>query len=78
MLRSLGAPCLHVLAGTNSDSGRPAPTASFEGIDAFALEKDALFEAITECRVYKTAEELEIMRYANKISAAAHVEMMRA
>lgn len=42
---------LHVLVGTNTDSGRPALEATFEGIAAFEVEKDTLFDVLTECRV---------------------------
>lgn len=42
---------LHVLVGTNTDSGRPVLEATFEGISEFVVEKDTLFDVLTECRV---------------------------
>ena len=42
---------LHVLAGTNTDSGRSVKEATFQGIAAFEVEKDILFDILTECRV---------------------------
>lgn len=44
---------LHLLAGTNTDSGRPTKEASFEGIADFELERESLFDVLTECRVVR-------------------------
>lgn len=50
-LAARGAPCLHVLSGTNTDSGSEvAPPPAFEGGDKFYFEKEGLFPAITEVR----------------------------
>jgi len=42
---------LHVLSGTNTDSGRATVPAAFEGVADFKVEKDTLFDVLTECRV---------------------------
>ena len=42
---------LHVLSGTNTDSGRATKEAEFEGIAEFEVERDTLFDVLTECRV---------------------------
>lgn len=42
---------LHVLSGTNTDSGRATVPAAFEGVADFQVEKDTLFDVLTECRV---------------------------
>ena len=42
---------LHVLSGTNTDSGRATVPAAFEGIADFKVEKETLFDVLTECRV---------------------------
>ena len=36
-----------------------------------------LFSTIAECRVLKTPMELEVLRYASKISSLAHMHVMR-
>lgn len=57
LLAARGAPCLHVLAGVNTDSGAEvAPHLSFEGSDGFEFEKAALFPAITEVRHASSAD----------------------
>ncbi|KAK9839544.1 hypothetical protein WJX81_008524 [Elliptochloris bilobata] len=77
VLKQLEAPALHLLCGINSDSGRPALEASFEGIDSFSVEREALFPIMADCRAVKTPEEIEVMRYANQVASSAHVEVMR-
>ncbi|EFJ47271.1 hypothetical protein VOLCADRAFT_61655, partial [Volvox carteri f. nagariensis] len=76
VLRGLAPPCLHVLHGVNTDSGLqvPHPAAPNTGIP---LDMDTLFDIITEHRVIKIPEEIEIIRYANRIGSAGHVAMMR-
>eukprot|EP00049_Salpingoeca_infusionum_P008617 m.142578 g.142578 ORF g.142578 m.142578 type:complete len:507 (-) comp14063_c0_seq1:1811-3331(-) len=71
------AATVHVLYGKNSDSGNFAQPASFEGLDSFTVNKDALFPVIAELRVVKTAAELEVLRYVAQISSEAHVAVMR-
>lgn len=68
------------LHGTNSDSGNATEglgaslNAALGGkVDA----SDALFNVLTELRTVKTPREQEVMRYANKISSMAHVEVIR-
>ena len=36
-----------------------------------------MFSTIAECRVIKTPMELEVLRYASKISSLAHMHVMR-
>ena len=36
-----------------------------------------LYWEITDCRVIKTPAEIEVLRYTNKISSEAHMEVMR-
>ena len=49
----------------------------FEGIEKFKINKDILHSEISECRVFKTDLELEVLRYACRISAEAHKEVMK-
>ncbi|GAX86082.1 hypothetical protein CEUSTIGMA_g13495.t1 [Chlamydomonas eustigma] len=71
---------IHVLSGTNTDSGMEvvSPKLPVEAAKAATLEmeKDTLFNAITESRVRKTPEEIAIIRYANQVGSKAHVELM--
>ena len=47
---------LHVLSGTNTDSGRATKEATFEGIAEFELERESLFDVLTECRVVRSQD----------------------
>jgi len=77
VLRAAEPPCLHTLAGTNTDSGRATAPAQFEGMDAFEVETACLHFVLTECRVHKTGMEIQALRYANEIASEGHVAMMR-
>lgn len=65
-----------VLNGLNTDSGKESKAAHFEGMERFHVDKTTLHPIISECRVQKTDMELEVMRYANKISSEAHKFVM--
>lgn len=77
ILVNLHADNLLLLHGVNSDSGKVTKEAFFEGINQFKVDKSILYPLITECRVFKTPFELEVLRYANKISCEAHIDVMK-
>jgi Xaa-Pro dipeptidase len=60
------------LKGLNTDSGNEAVPAKFNGIEQFKTDEALLFPVIVELRVIKTPEELEVLRYTNKVSSNAH------
>lgn len=69
---------VYVQRGRNSDSGREVPPADFPSLrEAFAVDEETLHDLIYECRVHKNKEEVKLLRYVNRISADAHIEMMR-
>eukprot|EP00051_Salpingoeca_urceolata_P026513 m.477614 g.477614 ORF g.477614 m.477614 type:complete len:503 (-) comp20885_c0_seq1:124-1632(-) len=72
-----GAPVLLVMHGLNTDSGLYSEPTEFDGIDAFETNNSILHRELTECRLIKTPAEIELMRYTNKISSDAHIEVMR-
>jgi Xaa-Pro dipeptidase len=76
-LQSMGAKQLLLLKGYNTDGGKYSVPADFEGIDKFTCNKDILHSVISECRVFKTEEEIAALRKACKISSDAHVQMMK-
>ncbi|KAK2173550.1 hypothetical protein NP493_868g03000 [Ridgeia piscesae] len=77
VLKSRNPPVLLTLHGKNTDSGSYSKEAVFDGIGDFDVNKSILHPEIAECRVVKTDLELEVIRYANKISSAAHIEVMK-
>ncbi len=68
---------IYVYSGTNTDSGSEGLPASFDGIDKYKVDKDVLHDAIFEARVLKSDDELQVLRYANKMSSQAHIAVMR-
>lgn len=77
VLSGLKASTLLTLKGTNTDSNLETLEATFAGIDRFTVDNSVLHSHIAECRVIKTPQELEIMRYTNKVSSEAHIEVMK-
>ncbi|VDP15885.1 unnamed protein product [Schistosoma margrebowiei] len=63
--------------GVNTDSHRPTPEAKFYGIEKFQVNRNILHHEIVSCRVIKTEMELDVIRYTNRISSAAHRHLMR-
>jgi len=70
-------PTLLLLEGPNTDSGKMTRPAAFDGMSEFTTNRGLLHPIIAELRVVKTDMELEALRYANKISSAAHMHVMR-
>ncbi|XP_067636716.1 xaa-Pro dipeptidase [Eurosta solidaginis] len=65
------------LSGVNTDSGLISKPARFEGIEKFVVDCDLLHPVIAECRVIKSPEEIEVLRYVAKVSSDAHIRVMQ-
>ena len=70
-------PTLLTLLGVNSDSGKTTRTAAFDGISEFETNSKVLHPIISELRVIKTKEELDVLRYVSDVSSKAHMQVMR-
>jgi Xaa-Pro dipeptidase len=68
---------VHVLGGTNSDSGTSVSGATFDGSDKFPFDRRYALRELSECRVIKTPEEIELLRWLCRVSSDAHVAVMR-
>ncbi|CAH1780537.1 unnamed protein product [Owenia fusiformis] len=77
VLKELKPSVLLTLHGLNTDSGNFCREAAFDGISEFTVDNKFLHPQIMECRVFKSPQEIEILRYTNKISSEAHKEVMR-
>lgn len=77
VLQSFDTKVIYVLKGKNTDSGNEFKPAKFAGIERFQVDENALFPEIVECRVIKTKDELDLLRYVNKMSSLAHIEVMK-
>lgn len=85
VLAKKGVTMVHLLHGTNSDSGLQVPTARWEGDDKadadgaapFKLDESSfLFETVNYQRCIKSLEEQRLLTYINKVSSNAHCEVM--
>lgn len=77
VLTNKNPPVLLTLCGQNSDSGKYSQEAVFEGIGSFKVNNEILHHEISECRVFKSDKELEVLRYINRISSEAHKAVMK-
>ena len=71
---------VHGMRGLNTDSG--ANLGEVLGVGGgvpkgVRLDESLLYEQLAECRVRKSAAELEVMRYVSHVTSAAHVVVMR-
>jgi len=71
------ASVLYILQGKDYESGNPVIEADFENINMFQINANTIFPILTELRVIKTKDELEVIRYACQVSSEAHKEVMR-
>jgi Xaa-Pro dipeptidase len=71
------AALVHVLSGTNTDSGLPTLKASVPSSSKIEIDESTLFEEITLLRTLKTKREQEVLEYASKISSQAHVAAIK-
>ncbi|EZA50679.1 xaa-Pro dipeptidase isoform X2 [Ooceraea biroi] len=77
VLKEKRARLLLTLNGRNSDSGLLSREAIFDGISEFKVDNSILYPEICECRVIKSREEIEVLRYVCMISSEAHKAVMR-
>ena len=61
-------PTLLLLEGPNTDSGKSTRSAAFDGMSEFQTNRSLLHAELAELRVIKTEMELEVLKYANKVS----------
>ncbi|XP_068651571.1 uncharacterized protein [Aristolochia californica] len=74
--QGLGKPFLFLLYGLNSDSNKFSKPAELEEMDNFEIDRSTLHPFLTECRLFKSGMELELIQYGNDISLEAHIEVM--
>jgi Xaa-Pro dipeptidase len=77
VLKDLNPSKLLTLHGMNSDSGNWVREAVYEGFNEFKVDNKTLFPVVSELRSIKTDEELAVLRFAARLSAKAHVEVMK-
>jgi Xaa-Pro dipeptidase len=69
---------LYVNQGTNSDSGLTSYIPEDKHITGYNVDRETIYEILAESRVIKTEEEIDVMRWATKITVEGHVEVLRA
>jgi len=73
---------VYLLKGKNTDSGKvhqpfDHSCLTKESLQKLKIDENKLWNSIVECRVTKTEKELDVMRYATKMSSDAHKHVMK-
>ena len=75
---------IFVLHGVNSDSGKETKTTAMlpwmvdrPDVASVVVDRVTLHPIISDVRVYKSADELALMRHVSAVTSMAHVECMR-
>jgi len=76
-LKKIKASVIYTMKGVNSDSGNCFKEAVFKGKENFHVDNEKLFPLLRECRVIKSEDELNLLRYVNKVSSRAHSQVMK-
>jgi len=80
-LKALNPAAVYLLSGLNTDSKKTHKAPQLEGdagFEGLVWDKSTTLHAhLNECRVVKTDLELDLMRYVNRVSSRAHVEVMK-
>lgn len=67
---------LLMLKGVNSDSGKTYEPPKIEGLRTYC-DYETLYPIISECRVFKSPEEIAVLRYVARVTSEAHKKVMR-
>lgn len=68
---------LLLLKGLNTDSKLWIEPASYKGIEEFQCDTEILHPIISECRVFKTDLEIDLLKHVGKLSSEAHKATMK-
>ena len=69
---------MHLNGGTNTDSGidNMIPEEKYWG-SLSNVDKESMYEILANCRVTKTDQEIDVMRWATKITVEGHIEVLK-
>lgn len=77
VLSTLNPEKVLLLQGPNSDSGKICKPAKLPKGETFKEDVERLHKEISECRVIKSKDEIDVLRYVARISSEAHVHCMQ-
>lgn len=63
--------------GTNPYSGRGPLCPEFDWFSKYNINNASLFHIINECRLFKTKDEIDLMKNAAKVGCDAHIFIMK-
>jgi Xaa-Pro dipeptidase len=76
LMKQLAPSNIFLNYGKNSDSGLYPDIPSFDWLKNYKVDKEKLYDLLAEVRVFKSQKEIEMLKYAGKISSEAHIRCM--
>lgn len=75
----MAVPQVYLNKGYNTDGKAWSTPASTEGLDSLDCDASStLYDAVVECRVIKSPQEIEMMQHITNLSSEAHFEVYAA
>lgn len=71
------AQTIYFFHGVDSDSGAVPEIPKLPDIEKFQTDQEVLYPILCEARVFKSDKEIEIMRFASRVSSEGHIAVMQ-
>jgi len=68
---------IYFFDGIDSDSGLKPDLPAFPWLSKYTQDHESLYQILCNSRAIKSEDEIEIMRFVNKISSDAHIRVLR-
>jgi Xaa-Pro dipeptidase len=68
---------IYFFFGNDSDSGLQPDLPDFPWLSKYKQDKEILYQALSATRAIKSPQEIEIMKFVNKLSSDAHVRVLK-
>ena len=76
-LKDNGTQKIYTNAGLNTDSGIENMIPDEKYLQGFETDKETLYPLVANTRAVKSNEEIDVLRWATKITVEGHVEVLR-
>ena len=68
---------IYLNSGINSDSKKSTIIPEQPWLSKYKVDKEKVHPILSECRVFKSEDELKVMKYACQAAAEGHVQVMK-
>lgn len=68
---------VYINAGINSDSDMPSKVPEEKHYEGYQVDKTSIYPVLCDVKVIKSEAEIDVLRWATKITIEGHVEVLR-